>query len=139
MPKTHEMIESKYLKKEDVDRPLLVTVNRLEKQNLAQEGKTPEMLWCMYFAELSKPLVLKTTNIQLCEMALGSDDTDDWLGKKLVLYTDPNVSMNGKLVGGIRVRAPKLAAPVPQRQPAPPPRESATEAPFSDFEDDLPF
>jgi hypothetical protein len=30
-----------------------------------------------------------------------------------VLYTDPNVSFQGKLVGGIRVRAPKPSTPPP--------------------------
>jgi hypothetical protein len=42
-----------------------------------------------------------------------SEDTDDWTGKKIVLYNDPNVSYAGKIIGGIRVRAPKVKAAAP--------------------------
>lgn len=109
MPKTSEMRESKFLKKEDVGRGTLVTIASIVRKNVAAEGAPDEAKWCMTFRELDKPLVLNATNIQLCEQICGSDDTDHWLGKQLVLYTDPNVSYAGKLVGGIRVRKPKNA------------------------------
>ena len=49
----------------------------------------------------------------------------DWLGQQIVLYTDPNVSYGGKLVGGIRIRAKrKAAAPAPKAD---------------DFDDPVPF
>ncbi len=89
----------------------------------------PENKWCLTFSESDKPLVLNMTNIQLCERIFGSDDTDHWLKKKLVLYVDPNVSYAGKLTGGIRVRAPK-----PGSVPAPPPPAAE---PLMD--DDVPF
>lgn len=111
MPKVHEMLESKYLKKEDIGEGKLYTVAGFKKENLAQEGEPPEYKWVMRFEEAEKPLVLNSTNIQLCEKAFGSDDTDDWIGKKLVLYVDENVSFGGKIVGGIRVRAQKKAKP----------------------------
>jgi hypothetical protein len=38
---------------------------------------------------------------------MGSDNTDDWIGKQIVLFVDPSVSFAGKIVGGIRLRAPK--------------------------------
>lgn len=118
MPKTSEMRESKFLKQNDVGRGALGTVEACVQMNVAKEGADPEMKWCLTFADIDKPLVLNSTNIQLCEKAFGSDDTDHWRGKKIVLYTDPNVSFQGKLVGGIRVRAPKVAAP-PVAKPEP--------------------
>lgn len=87
--------------------------------NVAKEGADPELKWCMTFVEIEKPLVLNATNVQLCEKIFGSDNTDDWRGQRLVMYADPNVSFQGKLVGGIRVRAPKANAKLPE--PAPPP------------------
>ena len=111
MPKIHEMLESKFLKKEDVDAGKLFTVSGVEQHNVAKQGADEEMKWCLLFEEEDKPLVLNSTNIQLCKNVFGSDDTDDWTGKRLVLYTDPNVTYAGKLVGGIRVRAPKKTAP----------------------------
>lgn len=107
MPKIHEMLESKFLKKEDVGAGALMTVEGCAQHNVAKQGADPEMKWCLSFEESDKPLVLNSTNIQLCQRVFGSDDTDEWIGKKIVLFTDPNVSYAGKIVGGIRVRAPK--------------------------------
>ena len=135
MPRIGEMIESKFLKKEDVggERGMLVTIASVKQANVAMQGADPEMKWTLSFDELDKPMVLNSTNIHMCAKACASDDTDDWTGKKIVLYEDPNVSFGGKLVGGIRVRAPKTqAAPVvPQR------KQSA--GTFADMKDDVPF
>jgi len=117
MPKTSDMRESKFLKQSDVgERGALLTVSNCIQKNVAQEGADPEMKWCLTFEENDKPLVLNSINIQVCEKVFRSDDTDDWKGKKIVVYTDPNVSYGGKVTGGIRVRAPKTQAveePVP--------------------------
>ncbi len=113
MPKTSEMRESKFLKKEDVGRGALVTIASCVKKNTAMEGAEPEQKWCLTFHELDKPLVLNVTNTMGIEHILGSDDTDHWIGKRIVLYTDPNIMYAGKIVGGIRVRAPKATAPPP--------------------------
>lgn len=131
MPKTSEMRESKFMKKEDVGAGALMTIESIGPHNVAKEGAPPENKWCLVFAEADKPLVLNSTNIQLCERIFGSDDTDDWVGKKIVLYTDPNVSYQGKVIGGIRVRAPKKSAVAPTPAPAPPVEELN--------DDDIPF
>lgn len=137
MPKTSEMRESKFLKKEDVGKGALLTVTGCKQFNVAMQGADPEMKWCLLFAEVDKPLVLNSTNIQLCEHVFGSDDTDEWVGKKIVLYTDPNVPFGGKLVGGIRVRAPRKPvvaqpAPAPVQAPQPPVTTELTD-------EDIPF
>jgi len=131
MPKTGDMRESKFIKQSDVENPVLWTVTGCERHNVAKEGADPELKWCLTFAEIDKPLVLNATNIQLCERAMGSDDTDHWVGKKLVLYVDPNVSYGGKVTGGVRVRAPKKPAAAPA--PAPAPVETEL------IDDDIPF
>ena len=128
--KTHEMMESKFLKKEDVGAGTLLTVAEIKKYNVAMQGADPEFKFCMVFEETEKPLVLNSTNIQLAEKAFGSDETETWMGKKIVLYTDPNVSFAGKIVGGIRLRAPKVAQPE-HRPPSKLPQENV--------DDDVPF
>jgi len=130
MPKTSDMRESKFLKKEDVGRGVLVTISGCVQKNVAKEGAGEENKWCLTFKELDKPLVLNATNVQLCEAICGSDDTDHWIGKRIVLYTDPNVSYQGKLIGGIRVRAPKPG----HAAPPPPPVEV-----LEDDSDPIPF
>ena len=102
-----------------------MTIQSCEQHNVAKEGAGEEMKWCLTFAEVDKPLVLNSTNIQLCARICGSDDTDDWAGKKIVLYTDPNVSYAGKIVGGIRIRAPRTAQkPAVKHAPVEPMDES---------------
>jgi len=131
MPKISEMKESKFLKQSDIGKAVLWTVHGIERVNVAKEGAEPEYKWAMNFNESDKPLVLNWTNIQLCERIFGSDDTDHWNGKKLVLYVDPNVSYGGKVVGGLRVRQPQAGSvPVP-----PPPQPAVAEL----TDDDIPF
>lgn len=143
MPKIGEMIESKFLKKEDVDPPVLVTIDRVAQNNVAMQGADPEMKWCLYFLELDKPMVLNSTNIHLAGSACGSDDTDGWMGKQIVLYNDPNVSFGGKLTGGIRIRARKAVVepvvPVRKTTPAVATRPLTGSAALAAMDDDIPF
>lgn len=130
--KIGQMMDSKFLKKEDVDPPKLVTIRGFSQQNAGRDD-APEMKWTMSFMELGKPMVMNSTNLQLCAQALGSDDTDHWIGKQIVLYNDPSVQFQGKLIGGIRIRAPKKR---PTTQAAPEPAPVTAEDPF---DDDIPF
>lgn len=131
MPRINEMIESKFLKKEDVDndgRGALVTIANVAQHNVAMQGAGEEYKWCLEFEEVEKPMVLNTTNMRIIEKITNSDNTDGWIGQKIVLYMDPNISFGGKIVGGIRVRAPRL----PQQQAVTAPRIPAPveEIPF---------
>lgn len=111
--KTHEMIQSNYLKKEDVGEDgTIVTISGFDKVNVARDDQPEDWKYTMQFEEFEKPMVLNSTNIQLCEKALGSDDTDDWIGKQIIVYNEPNISFGNKLVGGIRIKAyRKVGAP----------------------------
>jgi hypothetical protein len=131
VPKIGEMIESKYLKQSDVEEETEVTIAKVGQINVAREDQEPEMKWAVRFTELKKPMVLNSTNIQLLAKACGSEDTEDWLGKKVVIYSDPNVSFGGKLVGGLRVKLPVKAS---SKKPVP-----AGGGPFDTMDDDIPF
>lgn len=124
--KATAMIPSKFLKKEDVDPPKLVTIKAMRQANVGMDDQPEELKWTVTFKELEKPMVLNSTNIQLIVKALGTDETDDWIGKQVVVYNDPNVSFGGKITGGVRIRAPKKKT-----------AEPAATAP--EFEDDIPF
>jgi len=103
---------SKYLKKEDVGNGVLCTITGLSKQNVALEGADPDYRVTVFFREFDKPLVLNSTNGQIIAKITGIEENIEtgWIGKMVVLYTDPNVSYGGRIVGGIRVRAPKPGA-----------------------------
>jgi hypothetical protein len=109
----NDLRQSKYLKKEEFDTPATVTISGVHQENVAKEGAEEELRWIMTFAELDKGLVLNTTNGQLIERITGQRESEDWIGKKIVLYHEPNVTFGGKLLGGIRVRAPKAPKSLP--------------------------
>lgn len=131
MPKVSEMLPSSYLKQSDIGDGKLFTIKNFKRENLAPEGEIPEFKWVMFFNEAEKGVVMNSTNIQLCEKIFGSDDTDDWLGKRIVLYVDDNVSFGGKIVGGIRVRKPKSAAAAES--------VAAPKPVVDEFDSDVPF
>lgn len=149
MPNISVLKSSKYLKKEDCGPGILVTITGCTEENVAKEGSPEELKWCLHFAETEKPMVLNSTNGQIIAGFVGSDNTDDWVNRKIVLYADPNITFGGKLIGGIRARAPRTpqAAPARPAQPAPtapapaPAKEWPTEAgaPQTTDETDVPF
>jgi hypothetical protein len=123
MPNINEMKKSSFLKKEDCGATgILVTIKEVAQENVAKEGAPEEMKWCCFFSECEKPLVLNSTNIQLIAAITGKQTTEEWTGCKVVLYNDPTVSYAGKIMGGIRVRAPRgraLNQTPAQARPAP--------------------
>jgi hypothetical protein len=107
--KIGDMIESKYLKQSDVEDERVVTVAALKKVNVARDDEDPEYRWTAKFNEFQKPMVLNVTNLKRLAKALG-DDTDDWIGKQVILYVDPDIEFGGNVVGGLRIKQFRNAA-----------------------------
>ena len=110
MPKTSDMIQSKFLKKEDFTTPAVVTV----KDCTLEDMGSGDSRWVLWLNERDKGLVLNVTKIRLMEAAFGQD-TDDWRGQKVKLSLDPTVMYAGKVVGGIKLQPGKKA----DNKPAP--------------------
>jgi hypothetical protein len=127
MPKIGEMLGGKYLKQSDIDDETIVTVAKVGKANIAREGDAPEYKWLIRFDELPKPMVLNSTNVKRLAKACDSEDSDDWTGKQVILYVDPDVEFGGDIVGGLRIRAIKKAAPAKQLATV---NEDADDVPF---------
>lgn len=128
MPSIHELSESKYLRKEDVEKPVLATMDKVEQRELdGDNGK--EKKWVLSFKEESvKPMVLNKTNGTIIADITGSEEMNDWGGKQIVIFNDPSIFFAGKRTGGIRVRAPKNQSTAPK--PSAPLPEDADEIPF---------
>lgn len=125
MPKTSEMIVSKFLRKEDFDEDRVMTIKGVKLEDMP--GDDGQQKWVLYFREEAKGMALNVTTIRVLEKAFG-DDSDMWIGKRVMVYVDPNVSFGGRVVGGLRLRPPKsqvAAKPAPE--------------PAGEFEDDIPF
>lgn len=131
--KISEMLPSSYLKQTDFDENgFIVTIKSIDHKNVARDDEPDEMKWIIYFNEYEKGMVLNSTNINALGKATGSDDTDDWLGREVVVYVDPNVGYAGKTTGGLRIKKHTAAQPpkqAPVRQQAPP----------AEFDEAIPF
>lgn len=137
-----DLRSSKFLKRSDVGRGVLVTIKKLTTENVAKEGEPPDFKHVAWFVELEKPLVLNGTNGQIIASINGheSDIDKNWPGTRVVLYDDPNVAYKGRLVGGIRIRAPRQEVRLPPPPPPPPPPAELPEiAPSVVADEDLPF
>jgi len=147
MPKIGDMIESKFLKKEDVGDGKLLVISGIKQYNVAMQGAEQDMKWCAEFNGDDKPLVLNSTNLHLLEASFGSDDTDDWVGKAIVVYNDPSVSFGGKITGGVRVdvkrtkryHAKQEQAPAMQTIQAQMSNPQPSRNALSDLDDDISF
>lgn len=129
MPLVSEMIVSKFLRKEDFDEDRVMTIKTVKLEDMP--GDEGQQKWVLYFREEAKGMALNVTTIRVLEKAFGAD-SDMWVGKKVKVYVDPNVSFGGKVVGGLRLMPPrKTAAPAPTTEPA-----AAAE---SEFDDGIPF
>ena len=123
--KTSDMIQSKFLKKEDFETPKVLTIKDCTLEEVGDDTR-----WVLAFKEAAKGLVLNVTKIRQLEAAFGHD-TDHWIGNRVKLAHDPNVAYAGKIVGGISLQTPpKGAAPV---APPPPPVVDP------DFDQEVPF
>ncbi len=136
MPNINEMKDSKFLKKEDCGQGILVTIKEVTQENVAQEGAPEQLKWCLHVEESDKPMVLNSTNATVIAAVCGSPETENWAGKKIVLYNDPNVMYAGKITGGIRARAPRTQAAAPKsagqaaQKPLPPVEDQRDDIPF---------
>ncbi len=113
MPNVNDLKKSAFLKRTDFPKPAIGTIVSYDEMNVAKEGAEPDFKWTLSFKEFEKPLVLNSTNGQIIAAIVGSGDFDAWIGHRVVLYDDPNVSFAGKLVGGIRIRAMKQTTTQP--------------------------
>jgi hypothetical protein len=116
MPRVSEMIQSKYLRKEDIDEEMVASIKAVALENMP--GDSGEQRWVLTFRELPKGLVLNTTTIRVLDKCFGNH-SDEWVGRKVTLYVDETVQFKGQVVGGLRLRpfkapkAPKAAQLVP--------------------------
>lgn len=130
MPKMSDAFAGKSLKAEDLKgKRILVTIDGGQWASFDDDTRK----WCVKFRGKDKTLTLNKTNWGMIAEIIGSDDTDDWDGKQIVLYST-KVDYAGKRVDAIRVDYPPNAKPA-----TPPPVVDESEGPSSDGDDSIPF
>ena len=98
---------SPYLKCTDLPSPKTLTIESAEVVHFPDDKK-PEGRDAILvkFREISQGVTAGKTALRQIIDILGSPETDDWLGKKIVIFADKEVrDPAGKKVGGVRFRA----------------------------------
>ncbi len=107
--KVKKMYASNYLSAADIeDENLTLTVEEVREEEVGQQR---DLRPVVYFKEVDKGLVLNKTNMNTICDVLKSDESNDWVGQRITLYT-AEIEFQGRMVEGIRVklRAPKAAS-----------------------------
>jgi hypothetical protein len=128
-----------YLKAADLSgRRVTVTFEEVTLEEMKGEGGKKLVA---AFAGKDKKLILNRTNADTITDILGTDETEDWIGKTVVLFPS-KTSFQGKRVDCIRIDAVRKAANGRQPPPPPPPEPEEPEPGADDFQvsdDDVPF
>jgi hypothetical protein len=103
MPKISEEFSSNWLKSADLNgKEMIVTINSSEIESFKEEDGTKRKKVILAFDEIDQKLIVNTTNRDVLVELFG-DDTDDWTGRKIILYVT-KVTYAGKRVDGLRIR-----------------------------------
>lgn len=128
--KVSEAFPSKFLKVEDLrGRKVEVKIKNVEMEKIGDDYKP-----VLSFSGKDKTLTLNKTNALMIAKIIGTDDMDDWIGKKIVLRPDVT-TFQGKPTDCIRVEAP-AASSAPAALPADTSDDDDRE-PLDDIDDDF--
>src|SRR5262245_15999526 len=131
MPTRNEAFPSRFFKAADIPRDgLVLAIAKVEQEKI---GPDQELKWVLYFKGQDKQLVLNGTNWDLIAAALNEDDSDNWVGKPIVIY--PTQTQFGKkMVDCIRVRRHRSVA-----QATPPLSPKTAPGTDNNLNDEIPF
>jgi hypothetical protein len=104
--KLNEMFPRKYATGEDLaGKSTTVTIAGVAAEKMRPNPQSPEVQkFVIYFTETKKGVVLSRTLAQQIARAVGSDDTDNWPGKRVTLYPE-SVTVAGVQRVAIRAKA----------------------------------
>ena len=91
---------SNFLNAESVKELVEVTIQSVSEEEV---GSQKDKKLAIYFKEMEQGLIPAKAVLKFLVGELG-DETDAWVGKKFVLFSDPNVFFQGKRVGGLRLK-----------------------------------
>ena len=100
-----------YLKTEHIKEEKEYEIREVKVEKIGR-GEQQEKKVVVYFQGLDKGLALNKTNSEAIAKITGSREIEDWDGKSLVLFIDPNVTYMGDTVGGIRIKSLEVSKQV---------------------------
>lgn len=131
--KTSEAFPSDYLKAADLNgQSVTVTIASAELIEFGKD-KDKETKLLLKFVGKKRGLICNKTNCKTIEKVLGSDDTDDWVGKRIILEAR-EVEFGTEVVMAIRVSLKS-----PQQATKPAVTKPVEEDPFAGSSDEESF
>jgi hypothetical protein len=109
--KLSEMFPRKYLSGEDLNgKAWTLTIENVTTEKLSpRPGAPPEDKYIVHFKKTQRGMVLCRTLAYQISEALGSDDTAEWLNKRITIYPE-SITIAGKRRLAIRARAASAEA-----------------------------
>src|SRR5688572_18610086 len=97
---------SNYIKAEFLKQhgPRTFTITDVVTETLKVQGTDKTEKKLALVVDDDQRLLLNKVNNTILIGLFGSDETDDWKGKRVTAFFDPSVSFGGKTCGGIRLR-----------------------------------
>jgi hypothetical protein len=127
--KISDAFPGQYLKTSDLKgQRVVVTIDRIEIKDLGRDEKKP----VLYFKGKKRGLILNKTNANSIIDIMGTEETERWHGRQIVLFHSKTDFQGGR-VDCIRVDPARNEKPAP-----PPPREESGDD-FVASDDDVPF
>jgi hypothetical protein len=132
MPTKSEAFPTRFLKAADIpDSGLPLKIAKVEQEKV---GPDQDLKWVLYFKGQEKQLILNGTNWDLIAAALREEDSDNWVGKIIELFST-QTQFGSKMVDCIRTR--RFRPPAAQAAPA---RSPKTSPPIDDnLDDEIPY
>ena len=85
-----------------------LTIKGCQLENVAPEDKPEEKKWVVYFNETDSGVVLNSSRLEQLVNVFGTNESEQWYGKKVMVYCDPNIKFGGKKIGGVAFKAVSL-------------------------------
>jgi len=128
MPNIKDMLNSRLFSQADVaDGDLQLSIAACMRERIGDDER-----WCLSFRDSKKLLPLNATMMRV--LAQAGQDSEQWIGRRLVIFHDPAVTFRGVRTGGVRIRWPDREPPAARKSAAP------AENPPADFGDEeIPF
>jgi hypothetical protein len=103
--KISKMFPKRYATGEDLQgKTITLTITTIALEKMHPQPNAPEAeKWVIYFKEAKKGIILSRTLANQIAEVLGSDETDEWLGKRIMVYPQP-MTVAGRKVTAIRAR-----------------------------------
>lgn len=102
--KWRDFFETNYLASWDLEGDTTVTIVRAMYEEVTGEKGRKDKCLVLYFKDYENGMIVNVTNSKTIQRIHSEKEPAKWIGKKITLFVDPNVTIKGEKVGGIRIR-----------------------------------